>query len=209
MKFGSSQDDWKSFKVSDLLEFFPTNSLSWDNLEYNTDGHYNLHYGIIHKGNSNRLDLSNHILPNIKSEFDSDKFSICKNGDIVFADASEDTNDIGKAIEFVNCDDKKVVCGLHTIHGRDKLNLTFVGFKGFAFSSSKFQNQIRRLGQGTKVYSISEKNFKDCSIDIPPINEQVKITQILTLIDEKIIIEMKMLRKLNAQKTSLLKNLFI
>ncbi|RZK40906.1 MAG: restriction endonuclease subunit S [Pedobacter sp.] len=209
IKFNSLQENWRTYKVSDLLEFFSTNSLSWENLEYGTEGTHNLHYGIIHKSNSPRLDLTKQILPSIKSEFTSNKFSLCRDGDIVFADASEDTNDIGKAIEFVNCNDKKVVSGLHTIHGRDKLTLTIVGFKGFAFTASKFRNQIKRLGQGTKVYSISEKNFKDCSIDIPPISEQVKITGILTYIDEKLITETDLLRKLNKQKDALLKELFI
>ena len=84
---------------------------------------------------------------------------LCKDGDVAFADASEDTNDVAKVVEFFNCNNKKIVCGLHAIHGRDKLNITVKGFKGYAFSSFSFRNQIKQLAQGTKVYSVSQKNF--------------------------------------------------
>ena len=86
-------------------------------------------------------------------------FELCKEGDVAFADASEDTNEVAKVIELFNLDNKDIVCGLHTIHGRDNKNKTIVGFKGYAFSSSAFYNQIRRIAQGTKIYSISTKNF--------------------------------------------------
>ena len=47
----------------------------------------------------------------------------------------------------------------YTIHGRDNKDRTVVGFKGYAFSSTAFHNQIRRIAQGTKIHSISTKNF--------------------------------------------------
>ena len=52
-----------------------------------------------------------------------------------FADASEDTGEIAKSVEFVDTIEGNTICGLHTIHGRDIKNRTVVGFKGFAFNS--------------------------------------------------------------------------
>jgi len=49
-----------------------------------------------------------------------DGIPLCKEGDVAFADASEDTNEVAKVIELFNLDNKDIVCGLHTIHGRDK-----------------------------------------------------------------------------------------
>ena len=185
-------------KVSDLLDFYSTNSLSWDQLEYGTDNMLNLHYGLIHVGLPTMVDLSKDILPAIKKENKPKNFELCKEGDIAFADASEDTNEVAKAIEFYTLEDKAVVCGLHTIHGRDKSNKTVVGYKGYAFSSTAFHHQIRRIAQGTKIYSISAKNFDECYIGIPSKEEQTKIAKLLRLIDERIATQSKLIEKLES-----------
>jgi type I restriction enzyme S subunit len=192
-----------------LLEFFPTNSLSWEHLEYKDGSLLNLHYGLIHQGLSTLIDLTEHKLPNIKINYLSSHYSLCQDGDLAFADASEDTNDVGKVVEFINCAGKEVVCGLHTIHGRDKMNLTITGFKYHAFSSKKFRNQIKQLAQGTKVYAISVKNFAYCSVDIPSKDEQLRITHLLSFLDKKLNIEKKLMKEQIKQKKYLLQRLFI
>lgn len=158
----------------------------------------NLHYGLIHVGLPTMVDLSKDILPAIKKENEPKNFELCKEGDIAFADASEDTNEVAKAIEFYTLEDKAVVCGLHTIHGRDKSNKTVVGYKGYAFSSTAFHHQIRRIAQGTKIYSISTKNFAECYIGIPSKGEQTKIAKLLRLIDERIATQSKLIEKLES-----------
>ncbi|NDW18269.1 restriction endonuclease subunit S [Dysgonomonas sp. 216] len=198
MRFPEFTGEWKEYKVSDILEFFPTNSLSWEQLEFETDNIHNLHYGLIHKGLPTQIELDKCTLPNIKDEFIPNKYTICKDGDVAFADASEDTNDVAKAIEFLNCNNKCIVCGLHTIHGRDKKHLTIKGFKGYAFSSIPFRNQVRRLAQGTKIYSINSKNFDELYIGIPSKEEQAKIAHLLLLIDERIETQNKIIEKLES-----------
>ena len=198
MRFPEFHGEWEKCKVSDLLDFYSTNSLSWDQLEYGTDNLLNLHYGLIHVGLPTMVDLSKDILPAIKKENEPKNFELCKEGDIAFADASEDTNEVAKAIEFYTLEDKAVVCGLHTIHGRDKSNKTVVGYKGYAFSSTAFHHQIRRIAQGTKIYSISAKNFAECYIGIPSKEEQTKIAKLLRLIDERIATQSKLIEKLES-----------
>jgi len=208
LRFPEFKGEWKKYKVSDILEFFPTNSLSWDQLEYGTDNIYNLHYGLIHKGLPTQIELVNCSLPNIKKELIPKNYTLCKDGDVAFADASEDTNDVGKVVEFLSCENKNIICGLHTIHGRDKKNLTINGFKGYAFSSEIFRCQIRRLSQGTKIYSISPKNFKDISIGVPSKEEQSKIAALLWLLDQRIATQIKIIEDLKKLKSSLLDLLF-
>ena len=193
--FPEFEGEWERYKVSDLLDFYSTNSLSWEQLEYDTDQMFNLHYGLIHVGLPTSLNLNKGKLPNIKKEFLPKKYELCKEGDIAFADASEDTNDVAKAIEFTALGNKQVVCGLHTIHGRDNHNITIVGFKGYAFSSPTFHNQIKRIAQGTKIYSISSKNFSECFIGIPSKEEQSKISRLFTLIDERIATQNRIIEK--------------
>ena len=198
MRFPEFTEEWKKCKVSDLLDFYSTNSLSWEQLEYDTNAMMNLHYGLIHVGLPTMVDLAKDKLPNIKKDNMPKNFELCKEGDVAFADASEDTNEVAKTIEFFNLAGKNIVCGLHTIHGRDNKNKTVVGFKGYVFSSTAFHNQIRKIAQGTKIYSISIKNFSECYIGLPSKPEQTKIATLLRLIDERIATQNKIIEKLQS-----------
>ena len=208
LRFPEFIEEWEICKVSELLDFYSTNSLSWEQLEYGEKAMMNLHYGLIHVGLPTMVDLRRDKLPNVKEGNMPKNFELCKEGDVAFADASEDTNEVAKAIEFFNLDNKDIVCGLHTIHGRDNKNKTVVGFKGYAFSSSAFHNQIRRIAQGTKIYSISTKNFSECYVGIPSKAEQTKIATLLRLIDERIATQNKIIEDLKKLKSAISKHLF-
>ncbi len=198
MRFPEFSGEWEKCKVSELLDFYSTNSLCWEQLEYDTEDISNLHYGLIHVGLPTMVNLVQDRLPNIKDGNKPKNYELCKEGDVAFADASEDTNEVAKAIEFYNLNGRDVICGLHTIHGRDNKDRTVVGFKGYAFSSTAFHNQIRRIAQGTKIYSISTKNFSECYIGIPSKVEQAKIASLLHLIDERIVTQNKIIYKLKS-----------
>ena len=208
MRFPEFTEEWRKYKVSDVLDFYSTNSLSWEQLDYNNEDLYNLHYGLIHVGLPILVDIGQNKLPGIKTECKPKNFELCKEGDVAFADASEDTNDVAKAIEFVNLNNHKTVCGLHTIHGRDNKHLTVLGYKGYAFASPLFHNQIRRIAQGTKIYSISSKNFAECYIGIPSKDEQSKIARLLALIDSRIATQNKIIEDLKKLKVAICNKLF-
>ena len=208
LRFPKFSGEWEICKVSELLDFYSTNSLSWEQLEYGEKAMMNLHYGLIHVGLPTMVDLRRDKLPNVKEGNMPKNFELCKEGDVAFADASEDTNEVAKVIELFNLDNKDIVCGLHTIHGRDNKNKTVVGFKGYAFSSSAFHNQIRRIAQGTKIYSISTKNFSECYVGIPSKAEQTKIATLLRLIDERIATQNKIIEDLKKLKSAISKQVF-
>ena len=208
LRFPKFSGEWEICKVSELLDFYSTNSLSWEQLEYGEKAMMNLHYGLIHVGLPTMVDLRRDKLPNVKEGNMPKNFELCKEGDVAFADASEDTNEVAKVIELFNLDNKDIVCGLHTIHGRDNKNKTVVGFKGYAFSSSAFHNQIRRIAQGTKIYSISTKNFSECYVGIPSKAEQTKIATLLRLIDERIATQNKIIEDLKKLKSAISKQAF-
>ena len=208
LRFPEFTEEWRKYKVSDVLDFYSTNSLSWEQLDYNNEDLYNLHYGLIHVGLPILVDIGQNKLPGIKTECKPKNFELCKEGDVAFADASEDTNDVAKAIEFVNLNNHKTVCGLHTIHGRDNKHLTVLGYKGYAFASPLFHNQIRRIAQGTKIYSISSKNFAECYIGIPSKDEQSKIARLLALIDSRIATQNKIIEDLKKLKVAIIEKVF-
>ena len=198
MRFPEFSGEWKIVKVSELLEFYSTNSLSWEQLDYGNGIIKNLHYGLIHKGLPTMVDISSDLLPYIKSESMPKSYTLFLNGDVAFADASEDTNDVAKAVEIVNCDEQQIVSGLHTIHGRDKSDLTVIGYKGYAFASDSFHKQIRRIAQGTKVFSINVRNFDEVRVGIPSKDEQIKIAKLLRAIDLRIATQNKIIEKLQS-----------
>lgn len=207
LRFPEFNGEWEKCKISDLLDFYSTNSLSWEQLEYDTNAMMNLHYGLIHVGLPTMIDLAKDKLPNIKEGNMPKNFEMCKEGDVAFADASEDTNEVAKTVEFFKLAGKNVVCGLHTIHGRDNKHKTVVGFKGYAFLSAAFHNQIRRIAQGTKIYSISTKNFSECYIGLPSKPEQTKIATLLRLIDERIATQNKIIEDLKLLKSAIVDKL--
>ena len=196
LRFPEFTGEWKRIRVSDLLDFYSTNSLSWEQLEYESNEPYNLHYGLIHVGLSTLIDLIKDELPSIKEGNVPKKYELCKEGDVAFADASEDTNEVAKVVEFYNLHGQKVVCGLHTIHGRNNNEQTAKGFLGYCFSSTVFHNQIRRIAQGTKIYSISTRNFSEVFVGLPSKSEQQKIATLLKLIDDRISTQNKIIEDL-------------
>lgn len=198
LRFPEFCGEWETIKVSELLDFYSTNSLSWEQLDYSNGKIKNLHYGLIHKGVPTMVDVACDSLPYIKEESMLKSFTLFKEGDVAFADASEDTNDVAKAIEVVNCDNQQIVSGLHTIHGRDNSNRTVIGYKGYAFASDSFHKQIRRIAQGTKVFSISVRNFDEAYIGIPSKEEQTQIAKLLITIDKRIATQTKIIEKLQS-----------
>ena len=198
---------WEKTYLRSFMQFFPTNSLSWEQLSYKEGAIRNLHYGLIH-GLQTR-GINSVYLPMIKNEAIPKQYTLCQVGDVAFADASEDTGEIAKSVEFVDTIEGDTICGLHTIHGRDIKNRTVVGFKGFAFNSRYFHDQIKRLAQGTKVFSITANNLYSCYVYLPDLDIQTVIVKLLKSYEEQLIIGRMILKQYEKQKQYLLRQMFI
>jgi putative type I restriction endonuclease specificity subunit, partial (fragment) len=198
---------WEKVYLRSFMQFYSTNSLSWEQLSYSNGNVRNLHYGLIHGFQTSMIDST--LLPRILPNYQPKQYTVCQDGDVAFADASEDTNEIGKAIEFSNTIDVKTVCGLHTIHGRDIKQNTILGFKGFAFNSRYFHDQVRRLAQGTKVYSITAKNLSSCYVYIPDMIKQENVVRLLNAYEENLSLNRTLFNKYEIQKQYLLQQMLI
>ena len=198
---------WEKVYLRSFMQFYLTNSLSWEQLSYSNGNVRNLHYGLIHGFQTSMIDST--LLPRILPNYLPKQYTVCQDGDVAFADASEDTNEIGKAIEFSNTIDVKTVCGLHTIHGRDIKQNTILGFKGFVFNSRYFHDQVRRLAQGTKVYSITAKNLSSCYVYIPNMIKQENVVRLLNAYEENLSLNRTLLNKYEIQKQYLLQQMLI
>ena len=198
---------WEKTYLRSFMQFFPTNSLSWEQLSYKEGAIRNLHYGLIHSFQTRGINSAS--LPMIKNEAVPKQYILCQVGDVAFADASEDTGEIAKSVEFVDTIEGDTICGLHTIHGRDIKNRTVVGFKGFAFNSRYFHNQIKRLAQGTKVFSITANNLSSCYVYLPDLETQKAIVNLLKTYEAKLLVSKRLLEQYEKQKQHLLRQMFI
>lgn len=198
---------WEKTYLRSFMQFFPTNSLSWEQLSYKEGAIRNLHYGLIHSFQTRGINSAS--LPMIKNEAVPKQYMLCQVGDVAFADASEDTGEIAKSVEFVDTIEGDTICGLHTIHGRDIKNRTVVGFKGFAFNSRYFHNQIKRLAQGTKVFSITANNLSSCYVYLPDLEKQKAIVNLLKTYEAKLLVSKRLLEHYEKQKQYLLRQMFI
>ena len=210
LRFKEFKDEWKEISLVNVFTFYNTNSLSRAYLS--EEGLIkNIHYGDIHQKFNNILDVNKEKLPYIKSDIKvniHNEENYCQDGDLILADASEDYDGIGKAVEVINVGNNKIVSGLHTILARDTNKVMSLGFKGYLFNTSLIHNQIRVLANGFKVYGISKNNIYDLDVRIPTKTEQEKITNFLILLDKKIELQQRRIEALKIYKKGLIQKYF-
>lgn len=208
---GSEFPDWKEKKFGDCFDFFTTNSLSRDKLSYDMGMIKNIHYGDIHTKFRSIFKPEQELVPYIAELDDTKKIkpqSYCQNGDLVFADASEDYADIGKCIEVRELGNLKLVAGLHTHLARPKEKFA-TGYQAYLQKSWKMRYQIMRIAQGTKVLGISTKQLATIYLPVPCYEEQEKIAAFLTSLDSKIECLEFELNKSKEWKKGLLQQMFV
>ena len=194
LRFKEFKDEWQSINLATVFQYFATNSFSRDQLS-ESGILKNLHYGDIHRKYNSIVNENDEITSYVKDINYNNKYELLKNNDLIFADASEDYEGIGKAVEVVNVNDK-TISGLHTILARDNLNVFAPMFKGYYFNSSIVHNQLRVLANGFKVYGISKDSINKLNIKVPSTNEQSKIANTLYLLDKKIELQSKKIENL-------------
>ncbi|CAH8197746.1 Restriction endonuclease S subunit [Vibrio aestuarianus] len=135
--------------------------------------------------------------------------SYCQEGDMVFADASEDIDDVGKSIELINLNGEKLLSGLHTILARQKGSYLVKGFGGYLFKSEVLRKQIQKESQGAKVLGISATRISKIDVVYPiEQSEQQKIGACLSSMDNLIVENVKKLESLKLHKKGLMQKLF-
>ena len=198
LRFKEFKDEWQSINLATVFQYFATNSFSRDQLS-ESGILKNLHYGDIHRKYNSIVNENDEITSYVKDINYDNKYELLKNNDLIFADASEDYEGIGKAVEVVNVNNK-TISGLHTILARDNLNIFAPMFKGYYFNSSIVHNQLRVLANGFKVYGISKDSINKLNIKVPSTNEQSKIANTLYLLDKKIELQSKKIEDLKLFK---------
>ena len=211
MRFPGFKGEWEIKKLGTLMDFKVTNSFSRENLNYENGTIRNIHYGDIHTKFQTLFNITRESVPFINKGMPTGRINednYCQEGDMVFADASEDLNDIGKSIEIIDLNKERLLSGLHTLLARPKRGIFHLGFNGYLFKSNSVRRQIQKEAQGTKVLSINVGRISKIELGYPTIPEQQKITTILTLIDERIQTQSKIIERLESLMQGLREQLF-
>jgi type I restriction enzyme, S subunit len=103
-----------------------------------------------------------------------------QDGDLIFADASEDIAGVGKSVEVRAVGSTEIVSGLHTIAARFDKRVLADGFKGYLQFCPSFATHLRRLAAGTKVYAANRSHVASIEMPLPTILEQAAIAGVLS-----------------------------
>jgi type I restriction enzyme S subunit len=213
LRFPEFQDagEWEVKTMGEIYSFKGNNSLSRDKLNYENGSVKNIHYGDIHTKFATHFDITKELVPFINaSEVGVIRSeNLCTEGDMIFADASEDMADIGKSIEIIELNGERVVSGLHTILARQQINQIALGFGGHLFKSTWVRTQIQKEAQGAKVLGISPTRMRYIRLPIPPtLAEQQRIADCLSSLDALIAAQARKVDALKSHKKGLMQQLF-
>ncbi|QUY37622.1 restriction endonuclease subunit S [Acinetobacter junii] len=207
---GSEFGEWEETNFSSQFNFHNTNSHSRALLaEYGEI--MNIHYGDIHTKFSMLFDVTKENIPFLNVEVDTSKITneqFLKVGDLVIADASEDYKDIGKAIEVISLNNQKVVAGLHTYIARPVKPFA-LGFCGYMMQTFEVREQVKKLATGISVLGISKTNLGKVELRIPCLEEQTKIANFLSAIDQKNEVVAQQIEQAKLWKKGLLQQMFV
>lgn len=195
--------DWKVKRLGDHLTFLRNGTNS--RAELTADGLVKyLHYGDIH-GCAN-VFMKPGGLPSLPAER-ARTLDRLRDGDLVFADASEDIDGVGKSVEISGISEVELVSGLHTIALRFDKEVLTDGFKANLQFIPEFQRQLRRLVAGTKVLATNRAHIAGIEIPLPDPEEQTAIATVLSDMDAEITALEQRLQKTRDLKTAMMQEL--
>jgi type I restriction enzyme M protein len=170
-----SSQDWEVLQLGNHMRFLRNGVNS--RAELQTDGPVKyLHYGDIHSCPKATIDPGQ--LPSLPAE-KAVSLDRLRDGDLVFADASEDLDGVSKSVEIRGIGELQLVAGLHTIAVRYDKDVLADGFKGYLQHCPQFASQLRRLAAGTKVYATNRSHVASIEIKLPSTEEQKAIATAL------------------------------
>ena len=193
---GVIPEEWQTDTFQCCFDTLPNNTLSRAELNYNGGTVKNIHYGDVLIKFPAVTDCQKEEIPYVNRDCVSKLGTVVLHDkDVIIADTAEDET-VGKATELINVGEQRIVSGLHTIPCRPKQPEQFAPkWLGYFINHRSYHNQLLPLITGTKVSSVSKSAIADTVIVIPERNEQERIVDALSDIDELILSVEKLIAK--------------
>ena len=199
------EGEWEKTTLEKSTDRVKSYSLSRD-VETNQDtGLKYIHYGDIHLGKVSMIDDGNSI-PYIKTDTKLSEF--LQQGDLIFADASEDYKGIAEVAVVVTVLSEKILAGLHTIAVRPQSIFDSI-FLYYMFKTQTFRKYGYKVGTGMKVFGISPSNLMKYEFYYPDKKEQQAIGAYFSNLDNLINSHQEKITQLEILKKKLLQDMFI
>ena len=189
MRFPEFSGEWEEHTLSEYLEF--KNGLNPDAKRIGNGLPFISVMDVLSEGVI-RYD-------NIRGKVDATEKEIecfgVKNGDILFQRSSETLEDVGRANVYM--DDRTAIYGGFVIRGRKIGNYDPMFFK-FLLATPLARKSTCRMGAGAQHFNIGQEGLSKISLFFPHIEEQRKIASLLSLIDQRIATQNKIIEKLQS-----------
>ena len=126
-------------------------------------------------------------------------------GDILFQRSSETLEDVGQANVYL--DSKPAIFGGFVIRGKSKGNYNPLFFR-YLLASPTARKRIIVKGAGAQHFNIGQDGLSKVSLDIPCMQEQKKIGELLQCIDARIATQNKIIEDLKKLKSAIVDKLY-
>ena len=128
-----------------------------------------------------------------------------KDGDLLFQRSSETLEDVGRANVYM--DNRTAIYGGFVIRGRKIGNYDPLFFK-YLLATPLARKRTCRMGAGAQHFNIGQEGLSKISLHFPSIEEQKKIARLLSLIDERIATQNKIIEDLKKLKSAIAETVF-
>ena len=189
MRFPEFSGEWEEHTLSEYLEF--KNGLNPDAKRIGSGLPFISVMDILSEGLVNYDNIRGKVNA---TEKEIECFGV-KDGDLLFQRSSETLEDVGRANVYM--DNRTAIYGGFVIRGRKIGNYDPLFFK-YLLATPLARKRTCRMGAGAQHFNIGQEGLSKISLYFPSIEEQRKIAEFLSLIDERIATQNKIIEKLQS-----------
>ena len=194
LRFPEFTEEWVLHRTTDYFEF--KNGL---NPEAKRFGHGTKFISVMDILN-NRYITYDKVISSVQlKENELNEFGV-NYGDILFQRSSETLEDVGRANVYL--DNTTAVFGGFVIRGKKIGNYNPLFFR-YLLSSPNARKSIIVKGAGAQHFNISQDGLSKVLLNVPSIQEQEKISQLINYIDERIETQIKIIEDLKKLKVAI------
>lgn len=195
--------EWKEYKLAELGDFFGgVTTIKREDYGFGTPF---ITYKNVYK--NSKVDISVLELMNVKKN-DLIKRN-CVYGDIFFTASSETPDEVAMSsvlLDNVNDLTFNGFCKRFRLHNFNILNPAYARY---LFRGENFRNSAYEYANGDVRFNISQENLAKISIRIPNLSTQTTIADILSSLDDKIELNIKIIQELETLAQTLFNQWFI
>ena len=186
LRFPGFTAEWQKYPIREVAKIEKGNGISKDQLS--DDGEECILYGELYT--KYKSEIIDEVLS--KTKIDSSKLVRSQNNDVIIPCSGETAEDIATA-RCVKKDGVLLGGDLNIIRF-DKQDGAFMSYQ----LNGKRKYDIARVAQGVSVVHLYPEHLKSIKVSIPQVEEQRKIVRLLSLIDERIATQNKIIDNLQS-----------